>query len=351
MFEMSTPKHSRCNIHIRHGFDLQSSQYFSSVSCEPSLLMVLVGVGILTVTFSIVAYRYRNTIISHFPRSAGHLQNSPTLTKTSSNGDLADEKPQVPTFTVNDKPDETQNGHLSEKPHSKESLTTESHHSPSQQPANNLQTVNVKMNGGDLTPSRMPPPSLPASKSASRAPPKPSTTLRPPPSAASTLRVPPGRSLAPPSSSLAPSTSTLAPSKRPSRKVLLEPGHSPLDWAHLTANPPTSTFLRGEDVPPSLIRVPPSLLKYHNGRKDKTGKKKDAWGVYQGKVYNMTPYMDFHPGGKDQLMRGAGREDAEKLFHEIHPWVSWENMLGECLVGILVSENEANGDGGMEDMD
>ncbi len=56
--------------------------------------------------------------------------------------------------------------------------------------------------------------------------------------------------------------------------------------------------------------------------------------------------MKFHPGGVDQLMRGAGKEtEGEKLFNEIHPWVSWENMLGECLIGILVSENEVQGNG------
>lgn len=24
----------------------------------------------------------------------------------------------------------------------------------------------------------------------------------------------------------------------------------------------------------------------------------DAWMVYRGKVYNITPYIEFHPGGK-----------------------------------------------------
>ena len=58
-------------------------------------------------------------------------------------------------------------------------------------------------------------------------------------------------------------------------------------------------------------------------------------------MYNLTPYMKFHPGGVGELMRGAGKvEDGERLFEEVHPWVSWENMLGECLVGILVPENE-----------
>lgn len=67
--------------------------------------------------------------------------------------------------------------------------------------------------------------------------------------------------------------------------------------------------------------------------------------------------MNFHPGGVDQLMRGAGKDkDGEKLFNEIHPWVSWENMLGECLIGILVSEDDAQLNGGekeskMDEMD
>ena len=43
-------------------------------------------------------------------------------------------------------------------------------------------------------------------------------------------------------------------------------------------------------------------------------------------------------------MRGAGRNgDAERLFLEIHPWVNWDAMLGECLVGILVGEYDGAG--------
>jgi cytochrome b involved in lipid metabolism len=78
------------------------------------------------------------------------------------------------------------------------------------------------------------------------------------------------------------------------------------------------------------------MLKAQNGRKGC-----DAWTSYQGKVYNITPYLPFHPGGKGELLRGAGK-DSGKLFMEIHPWVNWDAILGECLVGILISENEAN---------
>ncbi|EEQ92276.1 heme/steroid binding protein [Blastomyces dermatitidis ER-3] len=173
-------------------------------------------------------------------------------------------------------------------------------------------------------------------------PPRPSLNvpLRPPPSAASSLRAPRPRGL---------TSSTLAPvhvqgKLQPSRQVVLEPGHSPLDWAALTSNP--NHKLRGDNLPPTLIRVTPSMLKAHNGRKGR-----DAWTSYMGKVYNITPYLPFHPGGKGELLRGAGK-NSEKLFAEIHPWVNWDGMLAECMVGILVSEDyNASGDGSLEEMD
>lgn len=76
------------------------------------------------------------------------------------------------------------------------------------------------------------------------------------------------------------------------------------------------------------------MLKAQHGRKGR-----DAWTSFRGKVYNITPYIPFHPGGKGEIVRGAGK-DSEKLFMETHPWVNWDGMLGECLVGILVSEND-----------
>ena len=51
-------------------------------------------------------------------------------------------------------------------------------------------------------------------------------------------------------------------------------------------------------------------------------------------------------------MRGAGKErEGEKLFMEVHPWINWEGMLGECLVGVLVGEGEREESGGLEEMD
>lgn len=85
------------------------------------------------------------------------------------------------------------------------------------------------------------------------------------------------------------------------------------------------------------------MLKIQNGRKGR-----DAWTSYQGKVFNIQPYVPFHPGGKGELLRGAGKDSA-KLFLEVHPWVNWDAILGECLVGILVGEDE--GENALDAMD
>jgi cytochrome b involved in lipid metabolism len=48
------------------------------------------------------------------------------------------------------------------------------------------------------------------------------------------------------------------------------------------------------------------MLKLHN-------KRDDAWSAFAGKVYNITAYLPYHPGGEKELMRVAGR-DGTKLF-------------------------------------
>ncbi|KAB8072555.1 hypothetical protein BDV29DRAFT_149507 [Aspergillus leporis] len=175
-----------------------------------------------------------------------------------------------------------------------------------------------------------------------RYPPRPNagSSLRPPPSAAASLRAPPSNR--PSSNSLAPFKLTAQPSNL-SKRAVLEPGYSPLDWAALANNPKNN--LRGANLPPTLIKVTPSMLKIQNGRKGN-----DAWTSYQGKVYNITPYVPFHPGGKGELLRGAGKDSA-KLFMEVHPWVNWDAILSECLIGILVSENEGPTENSLDAMD
>lgn len=67
------------------------------------------------------------------------------------------------------------------------------------------------------------------------------------------------------------------------------------------------------------MRLTPSELKQHRRRDD-------AWSAFNGKVYNITAYLPFHPGGEKELMRVAGR-DGTKLFGAFRLHVSVDRSL------------------------
>ncbi|RQM30707.1 hypothetical protein B5M09_006925 [Aphanomyces astaci] len=52
----------------------------------------------------------------------------------------------------------------------------------------------------------------------------------------------------------------------------------------------------------------------------------DCWTILDGKVYNLTPYLRYHPGGVGKLMLSAGG-DCTTLFNESHAWVNGHGML------------------------
>ena len=104
-------------------------------------------------------------------------------------------------------------------------------------------------------------------------------------------------------------------------RVQLQPGHSLMDWIRKSAREKdTISGTNGR-----ILKVSKEELSKHN-------KQSDCWIAVHGKVYNITPYLDFHPGGVDEMMRGAGIE-ATKIFNEVHPYVNFRSMLKNCLVG------------------
>lgn len=56
-------------------------------------------------------------------------------------------------------------------------------------------------------------------------------------------------------------------------------------------------------------------------------------------VYNIGPYLRFHPGGHEILLKAAGT-DCTKLFDKYHAWVNADMLLEACLLGMLASPNE-----------
>mmetsp|Transcript_20720 Transcript_20720/g.39391 ORF Transcript_20720/g.39391 Transcript_20720/m.39391 type:complete len:211 (-) Transcript_20720:408-1040(-) len=107
------------------------------------------------------------------------------------------------------------------------------------------------------------------------------------------------------------------------KKVPVQPQCSQMAWMSLTKKTPDLAGLKG--APPGRLTLPD--VKKHNTAED-------CWIVLRGKVYNVTPYLDFHPGGKKILVK-AGGTDATKLFDKFHKWVNEEFMMEKCLVGIL----------------
>ncbi|XP_049587834.1 cytochrome b5 reductase 4 [Syngnathus scovelli] len=108
-------------------------------------------------------------------------------------------------------------------------------------------------------------------------------------------------------------------------KVALKPGHSLMDWIRFSKSGKDLTGLRGR-----LIEVTHEELQKHNTRND-------CWTCIRGMVYNVTSYMDYHPGGEDELMKAAGI-DGTDLFDQVHRWVNYESMLKECLVGRMATK-------------
>ncbi|GAA5978602.1 hypothetical protein JCM10908_004418 [Rhodotorula pacifica] len=144
---------------------------------------------------------------------------------------------------------------------------------------------------------------------------------RPSSSSSSSRSAPPTPSTGGGGASLLPPTSTSKVVKAPKGRVRVEKGFSQLDWAKLNRSGEVD-LTGGVD---SLLRVTPSELAKHNTRED-------CWQVYAGRVYNVGPFLRYHPGGVGEMMRGAGKDVLA------HAWVNYETLLENCLVGFLVPE-------------
>lgn len=59
----------------------------------------------------------------------------------------------------------------------------------------------------------------------------------------------------------------------------------------------------------------------------------DCWTVVSGKVYNITPYVNSHPGGKEKILKGCG-VDSTDIFNAKHQPGAFNN-LKNYLIGSL----------------
>ncbi|EQC32090.1 hypothetical protein SDRG_10286 [Saprolegnia diclina VS20] len=107
-------------------------------------------------------------------------------------------------------------------------------------------------------------------------------------------------------------------------KVRLEPGFSQIHWMMLTQR---SRDLAGLNGQPPRRNIPREEVALHNTEHD-------CWSILDGKVYNFTPYMKYHPGGIQKLLLCAGG-DCTTMFNESHAWVNGHGMLEKCYLGTV----------------
>lgn len=67
---------------------------------------------------------------------------------------------------------------------------------------------------------------------------------------------------------------------------------------------------------------------------EKHNTENDCWIVVKNEVYDISKYLNYHPGGKKILMNFAGK-DATEGFNKFHSYINIDRILGSYHVGSI----------------
>ncbi|XP_008791612.1 cytochrome b5 [Phoenix dactylifera] len=77
---------------------------------------------------------------------------------------------------------------------------------------------------------------------------------------------------------------------------------------------------------------------YHFDEVAKHNVTKDCWVVISGKVFDVTPFMDEHPGGDEVLLAVTGK-DATDDFEDVGHSTSAKEMMSKYCIGEIDSSS------------
>lgn len=103
-------------------------------------------------------------------------------------------------------------------------------------------------------------------------------------------------------------------------KVPFEKGYSQMDWIQLCRKMPHRPMSIHHDV--TMAEV----MKHDS--------EEDGWTVIDGRVFDISAYMKYHPGGSKTLKSALGK-DCTALFRKYHAWVNYDMLLEKWFVGYL----------------
>ena len=104
----------------------------------------------------------------------------------------------------------------------------------------------------------------------------------------------------------------------------LKKGFGLHDWKLLLRNTTDLAQRKGQPIRRDITK---EEVRKHN-------KLHDGWIVLRGKVYNLGPYLHYHPGGVD-ILKGVLGKDATSLFDKYHRWVNIDGLIGPLLLGSI----------------
>lgn len=117
------------------------------------------------------------------------------------------------------------------------------------------------------------------------------------------------------------------------RVVTVKKGFGLHDWMTLLRSAKDLAQRKGVPLRRDILHTE---VKFHN-------KPYDGWIILRGKVYNVSPYLAYHPGG-EEIMHSSLGKDATVLFDKYHQWVNIDSLIGPLLMGtLLVEKGEKRG--------
>lgn len=81
---------------------------------------------------------------------------------------------------------------------------------------------------------------------------------------------------------------------------------------------------------------------YSRGDVAKHASDEDLWVIIDQNVYDLTEWLNFHPGGRDVLLSVAG-QDATEHFQEIGHSPFAKEKMTQFLVGVVVEPKRFSG--------
>ena len=106
-------------------------------------------------------------------------------------------------------------------------------------------------------------------------------------------------------------------------------------------------FLR-ENPDPLGVEASGGLKEYTIEEVAKHNALPSVWSIYKGNVYDITMYLDYHPGGIDILKPIFGK-DMTELYNKYHSYVRIDGFIGKFKIGYIKNpeskfKQEANTD-------